>query len=460
MMKAIITNKFTLIQNPDAVVVRSLNDLMSYKDKAAQFALRRMEKNPFMKKTEAYVKLKAEAEGSLLRTLLGGHVTFNSGLSYLIPNSIEIEDRRCDTGPKCAYPWKKKPHDPREYQEEAINICLSNWRGIVNFATGMGKTLTAIHLIKRLQKKTLIVVPSDSIAKQFYNELVESFGADRVGFYGGGKKKTNDITIGIAASVTRDLDKFKKEDLGCIIFDEVHHIAASTFFDIANALGDVGRIYGLTATDYRSDGKDIMIHAGCGDILIKRDIKWGIAHGFLAKPKFIVKTIKTIGVDYQNDKLKNYKEHVLNNKAMKDQILKDIQDALSAGKSVLCLVDEVSHGEELSKQLGIPFAQGTDKKSGEYVEQLNAGTIAGLIGTAGKIGEGTDTKNVDVLIMAQFTASKGPVIQSVGRALRTTTTKTEAIILDYIPQGSTMLTRHAMSRIDFYKEITTDVTIL
>lgn len=460
MMKAIITNKFTLIQNPSEVVVRSLNELMSYQDKAAKFALRRMEKNPFMKKTPAYLKLKAEAEGSLLRVMDGGHITFNSGLSYLIPQTIQIEDRRCDTGPKCVYPWKKKPHDPREYQEEAINICLANWRGIINFATGMGKTLTAIHLIKRLQKKTLIVVPSDSIAKQFYNELVECFGSDRVGFYGGGKKKINDITIGIAASVTRDLDVFKKEDLGCIIFDEVHHIAASTFFDIANALGDVGRIYGLTATDYRSDGKDIMINAGCGDILVRRDIKWGISNGFLARPKFVVKTIKTIGTDYQSDKLKNYKEHVLNNALMKAEILKDIQDALAAGKSVLCLVDEVSHGEELSKQLGIPFAQGKDKKSNEYVEDLNSGKISGLIGTDGRIGEGTDTRRVDVLILANFVASKGPVIQAIGRGLRIYGNKSECTVFDYIPDGSTMLKRHANNRIQYYKEITNDVTII
>jgi superfamily II DNA or RNA helicase len=459
-MKAIVTNKFTLIQNPTDVVVRSLTDLMRYEDKAARFALRRMEKNPWLKKDATYHKLKASVEGNLLQTLSGGHLAFNSGLSYLIPPSVSIEDRRKDTGAKLAFPWKKQPFGLREYQEEAVQVCLGNWRGIVNFATGMGKTLTALHLIKRLQRKTLVIVPSDSIAKQFYKELETAFGEHRVGLYGGGKKKIREITVGIAASVTRDLDVFKNEDLGCIIFDEVHHIAASTFFDIANALGDVGRMYGLTATDYRSDGKDIMIHAGCGKILVRRDIKWGIEHGFLAKPKFLVRNIPTIGTDYKNDKLRSYKEHVLNDNVMKTQILSDIQTYIAQGKSVLCLVDEVSHGEELSKQLGIPFAQGKDKKSNDYVEQLNAGTICGLIGTDGRIGEGTDTKRVDVLILANFVASKGPVIQAIGRGLRIYGSKCECIVLDYIPQGSTMLSRHANSRIGFYKEITNDVKII
>lgn len=458
-MKAIITNKFTVVQNPSPTVLRSLNDLMSYEDKSVKYQLRRMAQNPFQKNSGYYKKLEKEVRGSLLKDM-NGHAAFNSGLSYLIEGKIPVEDRRVDTGKKIAFPWKKKPHNPREYQQEAIDLCLNNWRGIVNFATGMGKTLTAIHLIRSLGRKTLVVVPSDSIAQQFYDELCSAFGDNRVGFYGGGKKKIKDITIGIAASVIKDTELFKKEELGCIIFDEVHHIAASTFYNIASDLGDVGRIYGLTATDYRSDGKDIMINAGCGKVLIKRDIKWGIDNGFLAKPKFIVREIPTSGTDYKNNKLKAYKEHVLNDRVMKSQILQDIQSAIDNGKSVLCLVDEIAHGAELAKQTGLPFAQGKDKNSNKYVEELNNGNIAGLIGTDGRIGEGTDTKRVDVLILANFVASKGPVIQAIGRGLRIYGQKTECIVLDYVPQGSTMLKRHAEGRIKFYKEITGDVTIL
>ena len=458
-MKAIITNKFTVVQNPSPTVLRSLNELMSYEDKGIKYQLRRMQNNPFQRNSGYFKKLQKEVNQTLLKDM-NGHAAFSSGLSYLVEGKIDIEDRRVDTGKKIAFPWKKKPFDPREYQQEAIDICLNNWRGIINFATGMGKTLTAIHFIRALGRKTLVVVPSDSIARQFYNELCECFGDNRIGFYGGGKKKIKDITIGIAASVVKATEQFKQEELGCIIFDEVHHIAASTFFSIANDLGDIGRIYGLTATDYRSDGKDIMINAGCGKVLIKRDIKWGIDHGFLAKPKFIVREVPTSGIDYKNNKLKAYKEHVLNDSVMKAQILADIQQAIAKGKSVLCLVDEIAHGAELSKQTGLPFAQGKDKNSNKYVEELNNGTIKGLIGTDGRIGEGTDTKRVDVLILANFVASKGPVIQAVGRGLRIYGQKTDCIVLDYIPQGSSMLKRHAEGRVKFYKEITKDVAII
>ena len=457
-MKAIVTNKFTVIQNPTNDFILLLNDKLSYKDKQNEYQLKRMERNPFQKNSGYVKKLRKEVNCSLLRSLDGGHVAFNSGLSYLLDSShMAIEDRRAESGSVIALPWSKAPYSLRPYQEEAVELALANWRGIINFATGLGKTLTAVHLIKKLKRKTLIVVPSDSIAKQFYKELSGAFGEKRVGFYGGGKKKIKDITVGIAASVVKYSNEF--EDLGCIIFDEVHHIAASTFYEIATNLGDVGRIYGLTATDYRSDGKDIMINAGCGDIIINRDVKWGIENNWLAKPKFIVTEVQTQGADIGYDKLKNYKEHVLNDKTMKDQIQNDIQNYMNAGKFVLCLVAEVSHGEELSKQLGVPFAQGKDKQSQQYVEDLNDGKIKGLIGTGGKIGEGSDTKRVDVLILANFMASKGPVIQAVGRGLRIYGTKTECIVRDYIPMGSKMLSRHAKQRIGYYKEIVDDVEV-
>ena len=56
--------------------------------------------------------------------------------------------------------------------------------------------------------------------KQFNKELCECFGEEKVGFYGDGKKKIKDITVGIIGSVKNDIDIFKKSDLGLIITDE------------------------------------------------------------------------------------------------------------------------------------------------------------------------------------------------------------------------------------------------
>lgn len=458
-MKALITNKLLVIKDPTNRVKTFVKDTLSYRDKSKIYELKRRSKQPLFKFTSEYKELKEQCSGEMYKELPGGHLVMSAGFAYICDAyNIPVErDDRCETGKNIALPWKDKPFSPRPYQQESIDLMIDNYRGLINLATGLGKTLTAVHAIRAIGKKTLIVVPGESIAKQFVDELRKCFGKNRVEMFGAGRKKTADITVGIAASVVKNTEKFQEEELGLIIFDEVHHIAAKTFFDISRDLGDVGKLFGLTATDFRSDGKDIMITAGCGNVLIKRDLGWGIQNGWLAKPEFVMKNVETLGKNYKNDKLKNYREHVLKDQAMKEAIEEDIQSALDNGESVLILVDQVAHGKEISDRFGIPFATSSDKKSQEYVNQLNQGSIPGLVGTDGKVGEGTDTKNVDVLIMANFVAGKGAIYQCVGRGTRIHNNKKTVRIHDYRPKGSDMLSRHADIRLSIYKNITPNV---
>lgn len=457
-----ISNDKLVIANYSQDMLDFVRDNLTYTDKSKQYQLRRMSKNIYLRSTPAYKKIQKEVNGQLFEENLVD-LSMSSCFLELLKKHMAVtvvSDLRHETGKKIALPWNNKPYPLRDYQEEAVELMMSNPRGLINLATGLGKTLIATHFIQRYKKRALVVCPSQSVANQFYTQFVKCFGKNKVGFYGGGKKTLGDITVGIAASITKDIATFQGAELGVVILDETHHTPASTFFDISVGLAKTGKIFGLTATDYRSDGKDIMITAGCGPVLIRRDIKWGVDNKWLAEPYFIIRKVPTTGKDFKADKLKSYKEHVLNSPIMCKQIQDDAQKMMAAGKSVLILVDEVAHGQSLSTALGIPFATGLDSKSQDYVDQLNAGKIKGLVGTDGKIGEGSDTQNVDVLIMANFVASKGPVIQAVGRGLRKQGTKTKCIVLDYIPTGSTMLSRHGNNRVEYYLEITNKVKII
>ena len=457
-----VSNDIIIITDPSVTLLSKVTAQLCYTDKSKKYQLRRMGRNLWQRNSPLYKQLQSEVDGKLY-DIDNNVLTFSSCFYDVFKDDLighNVVDRRHDTGKTIALPWVNKPYPLRDYQEEAVQLMMSSHRGVINFATGLGKTLVAAHMIKRYKKRALIVCPSDSVAKQFHELLTDVFGKNKIGFYGGGKKKIGDITIGIAASVVKGVADFVAADIGLVIVDETHHTPANTFFDISRGLASTGKIFGLTATDYRSDGKDIMITGGCGPVLIRRDIKWGVENGWLAEPYFIVREVDTKGRDFKDDKLKSYKEHVLNCQVMKNRILADARSMMSTGKSVLILVDEVVHGRELSKDLGIPFATGLDKKSQEYVHQLNKGKIPGLVGTDSKIGEGVDTKNVDCLILANFVASKGPVTQAVGRGLRKQGIKTKCLILDYIPMGSTMLSRHGKNRIGFYQEITDKVKVI
>lgn len=458
-----VHNDRLIITDPTKEMRDFVEANMVYIDKSKQYQLRRMSKNLWQRNSPAYAQLQSEVKGFLYEELAPDKIAVSACFYEMLKDkftSWRVLDSRSETGKKVSLPWIAKPYALRNYQAEAVQLMLDNPRGLINLATGLGKTLLTTHFVQQYKKRALIVCPSESVAKQFYQQFVSCFGKNKVGFYGGGKKEINEITVGIAASITKNISDFQNADLGVVIFDETHHTPATTFFDVSQGLARVGKIFGLTATDYRSDGKDIMITAGCGPVLIRRDIKWGVENGWLAEPYFIVRQVHTTGKDFKDNKVRSYKEHVLNSAVMKAQIFDDAQKMMLAGKSVLILVDEVEHGKELSATLGIPFATGLDKKSQDYVDQLNKGKVKGLVGTDGKIGEGSDTQNVDVLILANFVASRGPVVQAVGRGLRKQGTKTKCIILDYIPMGSTMLSRHGFGRVEYYRDITDKVKVI
>ena len=454
-----VDNSKVVIQNPSDILISDLKEILSFKDKSKDYQLKKMAANPYMRNSKIYNQLKAEASVCLLEQK-DNQISFPTALLYLT-NLQPDQDSRKLTGKTISLPWvsSSKAIQLRDYQREAVDIAVTEQRGIINYATSLGKTKTAIVLIKELKKKALFIAPNKSIALQVYEELCEVFGKSRIGFYGNGKKKLGDITVGIAQTVVNHTEDFKKHDLGVIIVDEAHRIGCSTFYSILDDLSGVGNIYALTATAYRSDGKDLLLNAACGRILIQYDAKWGIENGHLAKPVFIMRKIKTDAPDY-SDKLMAYKSQILKAKDISSRIENDARKMMAGGKSTLILVDTIEHGEALEKALGIPFARGDDKNSELYLKQLNDGKIPGLIGTENKLGEGSDTRRVDCLIMAQFTASKGPVIQAVGRGLRKQGEKTHCYILDYWPTSSKMLSRHAERRVGYYLEITAQVKII
>jgi len=464
-----IYNGFIRISNLSVSIADELEDKLSYTDKSKQYQLHRMRKSIFNHNSLKMTQLQSEVNGNLLEKISFENnlltVDIPSGFAYIlkdIPN-LKIQDNRKETGTQISLPWASQSYSfqLRDYQEEALLAAQSSWRGIINFATGLGKTKTAIALLRNLKRKALIVCPGRKLAYQFKLELEEAFGANKIGFVGDGKFKLAPITVGIAQSIVNKANNIKSNiDFGVLIFDETHHTPASTFYEVAKQFGDVGRIYGLTATAYRADGKDIFINATCGEIIAERDVAWGVAKKWLAQPYFIVRTVETEGPDPRDDKLRSYKYHVLRNQKMNDRLISDICAMVKAGKSTLVLVDQIEHGELLSTNTNLPFANGKDKGSDKLIDALNDGSIPGLIATDGIVGEGIDTRNVDCLVLANFNVSKVAVMQAVGRGLRKTTTKDTCIILDYKPTGSTMLSRHCDQRISYYREITNTIKIV
>jgi superfamily II DNA or RNA helicase len=155
----------------------------------------------------------------------------------------------------------------RPYQKAALEAWLkANKRGIVVLPTAAGKTFIALKAIEVLNVATLIVVPTLDLVDQWRHFLKSQFNVD-VGAYGGGEEDLEALTV-----ATYDSAYLRSEQLGnrfmFLIFDEVHHLPAPSFSQIAEMYIAPYRM-GLTATLERDDGGHRVLPHLLGDVVYK-----------------------------------------------------------------------------------------------------------------------------------------------------------------------------------------------
>ena len=201
----------------------------------------------------------------------------------------------------------------REYQEEAYNSWRENsYRGILEMATGTGKTITACYSLVKLynelvsqEKKQVVIVlaPYKHLVDQWADEL-RNFGYSPYRVYSDvewfsqlktqiSKLKMMKNTKHLSIVTTNDSFKTSrfKEILNLLldrfeivlIADEAHNVGANTI--ISSLPDEIGYRLGLSATPIRYndiDGTRKLIDY-FGEIIFKFSLKDAIENGFLTK---------------------------------------------------------------------------------------------------------------------------------------------------------------------------------
>lgn len=167
------------------------------------------------------------------------------------------------------------PRVPRPYQREAVDRWrAANQRGSVVLPTGSGKTLVALVAIDELREGACIVVPTRALVAQWFTQLADAFGAERVGAWYGDEKEVRALTVTTYHSAFALLERFGQR-FPLLVLDEVHHLADTSTGD-ARAWHDHLRIapspfrLGLTAT-YPDTG-DAELRRLVGPVVYRRTI--------------------------------------------------------------------------------------------------------------------------------------------------------------------------------------------
>ena len=230
-----------------------------------------------------------------------------------------------------------------------------------------------------------------------------------------------------------------------------HHMPAADTYSVAMVYNSPVRI-GLSATPMRVDGRELKIFGAIGDICARITPVDLIRRGYLTEPRFVILDPPYIKMRKVKSWQDAYYDGIVANQYRNQMIVETARELMEAGHKVYVHVERIEHGDILSTMFGdIPFIHGsTPKKTrDETIAKFAGDELNCLVSTL--LGEGVDIPTMTAIIMAGGLKTPVGVVQKVGRALRKSPGKEEAIIVDFRDKGP-WLSQHFQERMDVYRE--------
>ena len=351
----------------------------------------------------------------------------------------------------------------RDYQLEAVQLALSRNRALILSPTASGKSLIIYSLVRYYQmagERTLILVPTTSLVEQMYSDF-QDYGwspgtyCQKV-YQGYTTKIEKDVVISTWQSIYKMPRKYF-EQFGCVIGDEAHTFKAKSLTGIMTKLHQCKYRFGFTGT---LDGtqthrlvleglfgpvkkvistKELMDKKTLANLRIKCII---LRHSNIRERMTYAEELTYIaGNDKRNDFIANLLVHLTGNSLCLFQLVE---------KHGKILYDKVKENENVYFVYG-----GTDTSDREEIRGLvekhtNSTTIASF----GTFSTGINIRNIHNIVLASPSKSKIRVLQSIGRGLRTSSTKDSILIYDIADNlGNDNYTlRHFTERLNIYNE--------
>jgi len=348
-------------------------------------------------------------------------------------------------------------------QEPATKKILSSEIGILSAPPGTGKTILAIYAIAKRKTSTLILVHRKPLMEQWQKQLSVFLGldADKIGQIGGGKDKANgilDVAMIQSLAEKGSVDD-RVADYGFVIADECHHISAVSFERVMKEVR-AKFVLGLTATPYRRDGQQPIIHMQCGPIIYQ--IKQQKADSGILECVVIPRGTLFDCEWNERSNIYDLWPKLVADADRNKMIAADIIKAVNEGRFPLILTERREHLAILEgmlrpyiKNLGVLYGGIGNKDRRKIFEALKAGSnpSKAILATGAYIGEGFDDPRLDALFIAMPIAFKGKVIQYAGRLHRKHHAKTDIRVYDYVDQKVSVLRAMYQKRLKVYKGI-------
>ena len=353
----------------------------------------------------------------------------------------------------------------REWQENAFPLWWAEKRGIIKVVTGGGKTVFAIHCLKRYleeepDKSILIVVPSIALLDQWYEGISLNFKSKDIALNGGGEQITDlsKVCITTIDSLKNIISKVDQDNT-LLIVDECHKIGTEKRGEMLT--GNWHATLGLSATPERDydDNFYIIIKKILGDIIFDYDYIDAREDEVIVNFKLLYAYAEM--TEAENDKYKDFTKKIQRRAAtiggnnMNDyplkmlifnraRMVKNSKNRIPFGVELLqkhkrdswiVFTENKKQAKEFNKIInkkGYKSAiYNTDLDNAEREENLNnfkSGNLNVLVSCTA-LDEGFDMPEADGAMILSASSSKRQRIQRMGRVLRITANKENALIV-------------------------------
>ena len=332
-------------------------------------------------------------------------------------------------------------YEPRDYQLDAFVHAVRKSRSLLLSPTGSGKSLIIYLLCCFYRKKTLIIVPTTSLVHQMTSDF-EDYGypTGQIHKIMSGQEKHSDkmVTVATWQSIYK-LPKqwFKQFDV--VFGDEAHLYKAKSLTTIMTALQCKYK-FGLTGTLDGTEVNPLILQGLFGPV---RKV---ITTSELMDQKHLAElSIKALVLKYPDEIRKlvstyDYQAEMdfLTQSSIRNKFIKNLALSLS-GNTILLFQYVEKHGKVLYDMLAkesidrnVFFISGdvSGEKREEIRKIIETETNAIIVASYGTSSTGINIKNLSNVIFASPSKSRVRNLQSIGRGLRTSETKTTATLYD------------------------------
>lgn len=330
----------------------------------------------------------------------------------------------------------------RDYQEDVVAdikqaYCERIRRVLLVLPTGGGKTVIFSHIGRAAAekgKRVAVLVHRAELLEQVATTLAR-FGVPH-GLIAAGHPET-DAAVQVASvqTLARRLGRSRRA-FDLIITDECHHAVAGQWQDVLGSMPNA-RSLGVTATPVRLDGRglgsafDAMIE---GPTIAELTAAGHLvpARVFAPPARLDLSRIKVRAGDYDARQL----AEIMAGGTLTGDTVAHYR-RLATGRPAVAFCASIEHSQLVAarfREAGVSAAHVDGKTDAAERRRLIAALGTGelqVLTNVDLIGEGVDLPAIVAVILLRPTKSVARFLQSVGRALRPSPGKSEAIILDH-----------------------------